>query len=217
MFAEAMTILRQALTQKQVDFEGEFYRYKNVPMELAPFQQPHPPFWYGVITPDSAERSAKARYNIVGNGPAKGFRAITERYRSAYQVPPGGGEYPKLGLNRFLMLAETEAEALSIARRAYRRWWANFMKLWLKHNMPPTNVSYPPEIDGQIADGRAVVGTPEQVLQSLRGQIAESGANYLVTRFAYGDMTLGESLRSLELFQGHVMPALRESVAVAAE
>ena len=216
MFAEAMAVVRQALTQKTVDFEGEFYRYKNVPMELAPLQRPHPPFWYGVITPDSAERSAKARYNIVSNGPAKVFRAITDRYRATYQAPPGD-EYPKLGLNRFIMVAETEAEALSIARRAYKRWYSNFMTLWVKHNMPPTNVSYPPEVEGQIAVGVAIVGTPDQVLAGLRAQIAESGANYAVTRFAYGDMTLPESLRSLELFQRHVMPALRESVPVAAE
>ena len=51
----------------------------------------------------------------------------------------------------------------------------------------------------------------------LRGQIAESGANYLVCRFAFGDLSLSESMRSLELFQRHVMPALRESVPVAAE
>ena len=51
----------------------------------------------------------------------------------------------------------------------------------------------------------------------LRGQLAESGANYLVCRFAFGDLSLSESTRSLELFQRHVMPALRESVAVAAE
>jgi alkanesulfonate monooxygenase SsuD/methylene tetrahydromethanopterin reductase-like flavin-dependent oxidoreductase (luciferase family) len=217
MFAEAMTIIRQALTRKTVDFEGEFYRYKNVPMELSPCQQPHPPFWYGVITPDSGERSARAGYNIVANAPSKVFRTISERYRAAYQPPPGGGEYPKLGINRFLMVAETEAEALSIARRAYRRWWASFMKLWHQHNMPPVNVVYPPEIDGQIEDGRAVVGTPETVLHTLRAHVAESGANYLVTRFAYGDMTLNESLKSLDLFQRHVMPALRESVPIAAE
>ena len=78
-------------------------------------------------------------------------------------------------------------------------------------------MSYPPEIDGQIADGRAIVGTPRRCCELLRAQIAESGANYLVSRFAYGDMTLAESLRSLELFQRHVMPALRESVPVAAE
>jgi alkanesulfonate monooxygenase SsuD/methylene tetrahydromethanopterin reductase-like flavin-dependent oxidoreductase (luciferase family) len=217
MFAESMTILRQALMQKTVDFEGEFYRYKNVPMELEPLQRPHPPFWYGVITPDSGERSAKNRYNIVANGPAKVFRTITDRYRATYQPPAGGGEYPKLGLNRFVMLAETDAEALAIGQRAYKRWYKNFMTLWVKHNTAPTNVSYPSEIEGQIALGVAVVGTPDKVLANLRAQIAESGANYCVCRFAYGDMTLQESLKSLDLFQRHVMPGLREAMPVAAE
>jgi alkanesulfonate monooxygenase SsuD/methylene tetrahydromethanopterin reductase-like flavin-dependent oxidoreductase (luciferase family) len=116
-----------------------------------------------------------------------------------------------------MCLADTEAEALAIARRAYRRWWASFMMLWNKHGIPPNNVSYPAEIDGQIEDNRAIVGTPDKAIELLRREIEVSGANYLVCRFAYGDMTLAESLRSLELFQRHVMPALRESVAVAAE
>jgi alkanesulfonate monooxygenase SsuD/methylene tetrahydromethanopterin reductase-like flavin-dependent oxidoreductase (luciferase family) len=215
MFAEAMTILRQALTQKTVNFEGEFYRFKNVPMELSPYQQPHPPFWYGVINPDSGERSGRARYNVVCNGTAKIFSTITARYLAAYQ--PDGREFPKLGLNRYMVLAESEEKALEIGRRAYRRWWASFMSLWQNHNMAPTNVAYPPEIDGQIADGRAIVTTPAKALEMLRGQLAESGSNYLVCRFAFGDLSLTESTRSLDLFQRHVMPGLRESVPVAAE
>lgn len=216
MFDESLAIVRQALTEKKVDFEGEFFRYKDVPFELSPYQRPHPPLWYGVISPDSAERAARARMNIVANSPAKAVRAFTDRYRASYRPAPNAPE-PKLGLNRFLMLGETEQEALSIGRRAYRRWWANFMALWHKHGRAPVGVSYPPEIDGQIADGRAVVGTPEQAVAQLRAQLAESGANYLVVRFAYGDLTLSESLHSLDLFTRHVMPALRESVAVAAE
>jgi len=215
MFAEAMTVIRQALTQKTVNFEGEFYRFKDVPFELEPYQRPHPPFWYGVISPDSSERAARAGMNIIANSPTKAVRAFTDRYRSVHQAP--GLPAPKLGMNRFLMVAETEQEALTIARRAYRRWWASFMALWHKHNRPPVGVTYPPEIDGQIEDSRAVVGTPAQVIERLRAQLAESGANYLLVRFAYGDLTLQESLRSLDLFQRHVMPALRESVAVAAE
>jgi len=216
MYAEALAIILQALTTKSVDFEGEFFRYKNVPFELTPFQNPHPPLWYGIISPDSAERAARAGMNIVANTPAKAVRTFTDRYRTTYQPRPGVPE-PKLGMNRFLMLGESEEEALTIGRRAYRRWWSNFMTLWHKHNRPPVGVSYPPEIDGQIEDGRAVVGTPDKVTDILRKQLAESGANYLVVRFAYGDLTLAESLHSLELFQRHVMPALRESVALAAE
>jgi alkanesulfonate monooxygenase SsuD/methylene tetrahydromethanopterin reductase-like flavin-dependent oxidoreductase (luciferase family) len=213
IFAEAMNVIRQALTQKTVDFEGEFFRYKNVPMELSPYQQPHPPLWYGVITPDSAERAARAGMNIVGNSPAKVFRAIADRYRASQALPGGAAPTRPQPLH----VSVTRNQAVEVARRAYRRWWASFMALWNKHGIPPNNVSYPPEIDGQIADNRAIVGTPAKALELLRQEIAESGANYLVCRFAYGDMTLAESMRSLDLFQRHVMPALRESVPVAAE
>ena len=54
-------------------------------------------------------------------------------------------------------------------------------------------------------------------VKALRSQLEESGANYLVSRFAFGDLTLAESLRSLDLFTRHVMPALKESTRVAAE
>jgi len=216
MFGEAFAVIKQALTQKTVDFEGEFFRFKNVPMELEPYRKPHPPLWYGVVNPDSAERAAKAGMNIISNTTARLVKAKIERFRTAYQGKPGS-EPPKFGMVRYMVLADSEDQALEIGRRAYRRWWSNFMMLWHKHGIPPTNVSYPPEIDGQMADGRAIVGTPAKALEMLRAQLAESGANYLVCRFAFGDLTLAESLRTVELFQRHVMPGLRESVAVAAE
>ena len=44
---------------------------------------------------------------------------------------------------------------------------------------------------------------------ALARLIAEAGVTYLVCRFAFGDMALAESLRSLELFAQGVMPELR--------
>jgi len=216
MFAESLTIILQALKTKHVDFEGEFFRFKGVPFEVEPFHKPHPPLWYGVVNPDSAERAGKAGMNFISNSTAAMVKAKVARYSSAYKAT-AGQPAPKFGMNRYMVLAETEDEALMVARRAYRRWWSSFMALWHKHNIPPTNVNYPPEIDGQIADGRAIATTPAKALEILRSQLAVSGANYLVCRFAFGDLSLSESVRSLELFQRHVMPALRESVAVAAE
>ena len=62
MFAEALGHHPAGADAEAVDFEGEFYRYKNVPIELEPFQKPHPPLWYGVINPDSGERAAQGRH-----------------------------------------------------------------------------------------------------------------------------------------------------------
>ena len=216
MFAESLAVILQALTRKTIDFEGEFFRFKDVPFEVWPFREPHPPLWYGVVNPDSAERAAKAGMNFISNSTAAMVKAKVARY-SAAQRPTAANPAPKFGMNRYMVLAETEEKALEIGRRAYRRWWKSFMHLWLKHNTAPNNVNYPPEIDGQIADGRALATTPAKALDLLRAQLAESGANYLVCRFAFGDLSLSESTRSLELFQRHVMPALRESVPVAAE
>ena len=215
IFPEAFAVILQALTRTHVDYDGEHFRFKNVPMELTPYQKPHPPLWYGVVNPDSAARAAKAGMSFISNAPAAAVRAKIGAYLAAER--PSGCAPAKFGMNRYMVIADTDEEALAIGRRAYKRWYSNFMTLWWKHNQKPPNVNYPPEIDSPIEIGTAVVGSPETVLKALRSQLEVSGSNYLVCRFAFGDLTLSESLRSLDLFSRHVAPALRESAQVAAE
>ncbi len=145
-----------------------------MPFEVECFQKPHPPLWYGVVNPDSAERAAKAGMNFISNSTAAAVKAKVARYTAAYQSK--GGETPKFGMNRYMVLADTEEKALEIGRRAYRRWWKSFMHLWLKHNTAPGNVNYPPELDGQIADGRAIATTPAKALDILRGAACRVGS-----------------------------------------
>jgi alkanesulfonate monooxygenase SsuD/methylene tetrahydromethanopterin reductase-like flavin-dependent oxidoreductase (luciferase family) len=116
-------------------------------------------------------------------------------------------------MNRHMVIADDGAEALAIARRAYRRWYASFMKLWWDHKAPPVGVNYPPEIDGFLESGMAVVGTPAHVRAVLQTQLEESGANYIGCRFAFGDLTLAESMRSVELFAREVMSQLRAQLS----
>src|SRR3984893_5957724 len=42
-FREALALLRLGLTHEVLDFAGKYYTFHDVPMELAPFQKPHPP------------------------------------------------------------------------------------------------------------------------------------------------------------------------------
>jgi len=65
MFIEAFDVLMRGLQSRTLDHEGEFYRFKNVPLVLEPLQKPHPPLWYGVGTPQNTERPARAGMNIV--------------------------------------------------------------------------------------------------------------------------------------------------------
>jgi alkanesulfonate monooxygenase SsuD/methylene tetrahydromethanopterin reductase-like flavin-dependent oxidoreductase (luciferase family) len=113
-----------------------------------------------------------------------------------------------MGMTRTIVVAESDGEALAIARRAHRRWHQNFMKIWDKHGTRPINAFYPDHFDEAQQMGLGIAGTPATVRDALARQIAEAGVNYLVCRLAFGDMALAESLRSLELFARHVMPEL---------
>src|SRR5258708_9411829 len=105
MYLEALQILRQALTERTLTFHGEFYRYTDVPMELEPFQKPHPPFWAGAGTPDGAEAAGRNGFHLVANALTSQLRTMPERYRAAFQA----SHAPMLGLARFVIIGATHA------------------------------------------------------------------------------------------------------------
>jgi alkanesulfonate monooxygenase SsuD/methylene tetrahydromethanopterin reductase-like flavin-dependent oxidoreductase (luciferase family) len=59
MFEEALTILVAGLTASRLSFDGRFYRYDDVPMELHPLQQPYPSLWYPTHNPESVQYAAR--------------------------------------------------------------------------------------------------------------------------------------------------------------
>ncbi len=208
IYTEAMDVILRGLTSPVLDYEGKYFQIRDVPMELTPVQRPHPPLWYGVARPETAHWAALNSVNIVCGGPPQHVRKITERYRQYWSEEGQTGPLPLLGLRDFVVVAESDERALEIARRGYRRWYASFIKLWNDKGLAPTNTNFAPEFDAVMASGQAVAGSPASVVRILGEQARTAGVNYIVCRFAFGDLTHEESLRSMELFAEHVMPAL---------
>ncbi len=210
MYIEALSVILRALTAKSVTFAGEHYNFSDVPIELEPVQRPHPPLWYGLARPEGLPWVVANRVNIVCNAPPALVRQVTDGYRRGWaEAGRGAEDLPLMGMTRTVVVADSDSEALAIARRAHRRWHQSFMQLWDKHGTKPINAFYPDTFDEAQGMGLAVAGTPATVREALARLIAEAGVNYLVCRFAFGDMALAESLRSLELFAQQVMPELQ--------
>jgi alkanesulfonate monooxygenase SsuD/methylene tetrahydromethanopterin reductase-like flavin-dependent oxidoreductase (luciferase family) len=112
-----------------------------------------------------------------------------------------------MGLGRFIVVAETDAQALALARRAYPRWHASFTHLRRRHNRVNAHPR-PPTFDELVTVGQGVAGAPATVTAWLRAQIAATGNNYVVGQFVFGDLTLAEALGSIELFARACMPEL---------
>lgn len=214
-YFEAFAIVMQALASRTLTYEGKFHSFRDVPMEFEPLQKPHPPLWYGPHNPETVVWPARNNVNIVSNLPSPGVRRITDRYRREWADAGHSGPLPFMAINRFLVLADTDEQAMTIARRAYDHWHTSFYRLWVVHKTPPNNVAYPRTFDEIEQMGYGIAGTPEKVRGMLLAQAEEAGVNYLVCRFAFGDLTLAESLRSLELFERGVMPAFSGMRAAA--
>jgi alkanesulfonate monooxygenase SsuD/methylene tetrahydromethanopterin reductase-like flavin-dependent oxidoreductase (luciferase family) len=209
IYAERLELILKAFTVRTLTWNGRYDRFENVPMEFEPLQKPYPPLWYGAHSPDSAERAARKGLNIVTNdNPAKA-RAIINHYKKIWNELRRTGPMPKMGLVRFIFVAETDVEAMAIARRAYLLWRSSFVYLSALNGTLPDSPLNVENFDRLIQLGYAIAGAPDTVTAFLDEQIEISGSNYVVGQFCFGDLSLAEMLRSVELFAVHVMPKLQ--------
>jgi alkanesulfonate monooxygenase SsuD/methylene tetrahydromethanopterin reductase-like flavin-dependent oxidoreductase (luciferase family) len=200
---EALEIILAGLRGGPLTYRGRHYTYRGVPIELAPVQTPHPPLWQGVVRPDGAAAAGRRGVNIVSTLGSRALKPLVERYFEAWSAPPGAPP-PLVGMQRSVLVADTDAEALRLARPAYQRWYDNLTHLWRQFNTVP--VRFAETLDRAIENDTAVVGSPATVRAEVERHIAASGCNYFVGRFAYGDLPPDAARRSLELFAREVMP-----------
>lgn len=209
-FPEALKLIKQGLTADELTFSGEFYDFDRVPMVLRPAQKPHPPLWYGVVTPDGTHWAALEGAHMVTLLPTDGARAVIERYVSEWA---GFGraeeDLPLRGVMRLVVLAETDRRALTTAERAYRSWLGHMRLLWDRHGME-FPLGLPPEIGPMIEIGAAFAGTPAGFRDFLTESVESIGANYVTCDVAFGHMTFDEAMRTTALIGEEVIPSFSE-------
>ena len=208
-FREAYEVIRIGLTEDELTYHGKFYDFDHVPIVMKPVQKPFPELWYGTSRPDSIPWEAERGAHIVTLRDTSAARAIIDLYKSEWQkLGRSEIDLPLMGINRHIVLAETEADARDAARRAYKPWRANMERLWAKYNVPfPLAASLPAEWDALEAHGHAIASTPTKVKDYVAEVTEASDASYFVCDFAFGSMSHAEAMRSADLFAREVMPA----------
>ena len=208
IYHEAFQLILKGLASDELTFEGKHYRFHNVPMILRPVQRPHPPLWYGTTIPENADWPAANDVNIVTIALRPTVRVIADRYRAVRtRLGRNPEASPLVGVARHVVVADTDRDALAIARRAYPRWRDSFRWLFARHGAEPRIAAlYPATFDELMAIDNGVAGSPRTVRDFIAAEIAATGSNYLLSWLAFGDMTLAESRHSLELLSREVMP-----------
>ena len=206
-YAEAVEVVLAGLTSKVLDFQGKrFYLPQRADGDRAAAEAASADL---VRRDMPGERRARGAPQPQRRQPrsAAQTRLSIDRYREIWpQVHATATPFPKLGLGRFVVVAPTDAEAMALARRAYLRWHASFTHLFRRHGRPQSHPR-PATFDLVVECGQGVAGAPSTVARFLSSQLEQTGCNYVVGQFAFGDLTRAECLRSIGLFADEVMPA----------
>jgi alkanesulfonate monooxygenase SsuD/methylene tetrahydromethanopterin reductase-like flavin-dependent oxidoreductase (luciferase family) len=205
-YQETLDVLLQGLSSDELNYAGEFYRFDRVPMAVRPVQQPHPPLWYGVGSEESIRWCAQNGVNAVTLFHGERVRWVTDLYRSEWR----GSEVdmPLLGVNRHIVIADSDEDALALARPAYPLWRQNMAKLWIERlGSFPLETHLPLEWDAAQAAGQGCAGTPETVRAFVEREIEVGRVTYFVSGFAFGSLPMAAAARSAELFAAEIAPA----------
>lgn len=207
-FDEVLEVLRKGLTCEVLNHRGAHFEFVDVPMVLQPVQRPHPPFWQGVTRVEGAAAAARNRVNMIMNGPVERIRPATDRYRLEWTAAHGNAPPGLMGLTRHIHVADSDREAEATARQAYAVWYQSNAELWKRYQTE--SLIFPKTYDDAMRNRVAIVGSPETVRSRIAEDMAGSGCNYFVGRYAFGDMGLAQALRSVELMKSEVMPHFSE-------
>ncbi len=211
-YREAVDILMQAFAGDTLTFHGKYFQVDDSPIEIKPLQRPHPPLWRGISSADSVPHAVRDKINMVCNGQSTQVRALTDLYRREW-AKAGGSEkdIPILGMNRHIVVAETEADAHKVAKPAYESWFASLNHLWVRKSVEMPFITYTADYDDAIRRGFVMAGTPQMVRDMIDAQVAACGINYLMCRLAFGNLPYECSMRSIELLVSEIMPHVRQA------
>lgn len=216
-YHEAFAVLMRAFKEDVLNFEGEFFKYQDYLVQAQPLQRPHPPIWYGAPSAEAILWGVSLGINVVSLGPASRAKEIADRYRKEWaDLGRRPASLPRIGITRHIVVAETDAAAEKLARRAYAPWRAAIEYLWKHARTDFTLKAIYPQTFAELAEiGHGVAGSPATVRAYLENLEQEAGVNYVLGQMIFGDMSFDEAASSIRLFGREVMPAFAKKPALA--
>ena len=217
VYGEALEVLIEGMTHDSLTYSGKHFSYADVPMELRPLQDPHPPIWYPSSTPGGSEYAGTNGFHYCTLGGVEMAKANIDTFREAFDKRgrPAGPDRPFEGgvavaISRQVTVAETDEEALKIAGPAYKVWHASLTKLWRENQVegPTFARNTVDSVEKAMEGGAHIAGSPATETELLAEQIEALGVNYMVIAFNIGSIAHEDALRSMTLFAEEVKPTL---------
>lgn len=221
IFIDAFKCISAGLAAEKFSYAGKYFNYSDVPMPMRPLQQPNPAFWYGSSNATGSTWAGEHGMHFTANGPIALAKSNIATFKEAL-AKRGGPASPKaefrggtaIGVLRHIVVADTDAAAMRIARPAFEAHLGSLNYLRNTHGSSEfakrLDLHRGATWDDCVRDGMVIAGTPETVRAEIERQTEELGINYLVTYLFFGTMSFSDAQRSLNLFTSEVMPKIAD-------
>lgn len=208
-FTESTEIIRQAWSDRPVNFHSEFYHYDHVDILPKPLQRPHPRIWVGATRTEETFRYAGANGFDLMTLPfvhpsTDALRGLVKMYRD--ELARTGHDFvSREVLGKFHVYVSDSFE------RGMRE-AAPFMKNYsdLHAAADPSRKLTNRDIGHDMARGFIIVGDPERCTDIIRRWHEEAGITIFSGTFHFGGMPQEMALKNIRLFAERVMPALQD-------
>lgn len=197
--------------------EGELWQFPVSTSVPKPVQKPTPPIWVAARTPETHEFAIANRCNVQVTPLMKGDEEVQDlknKFDEARRNNPDADFTPQIMVLRHTYVHSPDdpegwrAGAAGISR-FYRTFsaWAFGKKDPVNgflEPMPEQNFAQRPEFELETIRRNSVIGTPDEVLERVRGYRDMGYDEY--SFWTDNSMSHEEKKRSLQLFIDHVVP-----------
>jgi alkanesulfonate monooxygenase SsuD/methylene tetrahydromethanopterin reductase-like flavin-dependent oxidoreductase (luciferase family) len=222
-FLDTLGIICDALANGEIRSDNSrFWDFPPVPMVTKPLQDPIP-FWY----PGSPATAGRHGMNLMWPGPIdqqayEAYVEAWEKHKGDTLRVDGPNSKPRVGCVMLLAIADSESEALDVARRGME----GLVRRTTDNHKFDHLVVTPEECETALGPLRSILahmddairlgaGTAGQIAERLAGILEPGLTDYIVLQIPAGDMTLDEAKHTLEAFATEVKPQLEQAALAA--
>lgn len=203
-FNECLKVVKMLWTQESVNFEGEFFKLKNVRLMVRPIQKPYPPIWIAANNDKAVEKIAKLGHVWYANPHVtiKTLKRQMELYldvlkKSGHEIPL---DKPVL---RELFVAESLQEAYNNAEPVLENKYKVYHQ-WGQDKVVPPEEHFDKKFE-ELARERFIIGTPDECIEQIIN-LTKIGFNYIIFRTYWPHSKHEDTLRTFKLIGEKIIP-----------
>lgn len=222
-FSEALDIITQAWTAERVNYEGKYYRVKDVAVYPKPLQKPHPPIRVATNSSDTFPLAGRLGYPMFSSlvvVPLPRFRRDIAVYWQTFEEAGHQRSGDEIALLFPLYVAATEEEAQTVPRESIMHYFAVLARRMVagdaaldaatRERNKEMQARFERLTFEEVRENVAIIGTPEQCLARIAWLQEEFQLSELICWFNPGGLMPQETvLNSMSRFATQVMPHVR--------